>query len=448
MNFCAWCKKNNPHYQCGHCYKVWYCDRECQKNHAPYHLHGKSETQRLIIPSGMDLILPNTHYHDAGGGIIPYTAKSVRILLEKTGGDVKKFDKLMLQMVLARKKFITDYIHQEKLLLLESVFDPEQNVWLPKSYDIVGTLINPFVSFKSQDVILSFIQKAFDDPNVSLIQKKTALNTFFKKIMDNEEYLSYLKYFMFDKISFSKCGKQTCMAENQSTESIREIFEMYDLATKQILQKYKLEQIISFYSKQKDDGLKYAIIPGGTFLYRGFGSDRSGIGLSFSRKHDYFGFDYGTTIAYQTSRQTTEIAGDWAKKKSGVSVFTVKDNLHVLDLTDVNTVRLIGEKMLENGDVEIYNSFSVGWKILEKEQKIRRSSGSGACDDITVNWLCANGFDGYIGYGFTLSDELVLCDPRSVLKLELKKTHVEDFFIDLKLNEPGSMQGLALINEY
>jgi hypothetical protein len=183
-------------------------------------------------------------------------------------------------------------------------------------------------------------------------------------------------------------------------------------------------------------------------LYRGFGSDRSGIGLSSSRKHDYFGFDYRTTIAYQTSRQTTEISGDWVKKKSGISVFTTKEELQVLDLTDVNTVRMIGKRMLEKGDVEIYKSFSVAWKILEEEQKIRRSSGSGAYDDITVNWLCANGFDGYIGYGFSLSDELVLCNPRSDLKLEFKKIHVGDFFIDLKLDEPDSIQGLALINEY
>jgi hypothetical protein len=235
---------------------VWYCNKDCQTKHAPYHLHGKSETQRLIIPTGMDLILPNTHYHDAGGGIIPYTAKSVRLLIEKTGGNVKQFDKLMLEMVLARKQFVQDYINQDELLLSDLVFDPEQNKWLQKSYNIVGTLINPFVSFKSQELVFGDVQEKFDDPNVTLGAKKRALDMFFAKIKDNVEYLCYLKYAMFEKIDFGKIGKLTAIAEKKAMESIREIFIMYDVATKQILDKYKLGVTVSFDEKKKKRWIK------------------------------------------------------------------------------------------------------------------------------------------------------------------------------------------------
>ena len=492
MNFCAWCKKDNPQYKCGHCLKVWYCNKDCQSKHAPYHLRGKSETQRLIIPSGMDLILPNTHYHDAGGGIMPYSAKSVRMLIEKTGGNVKEFDNLLSLFIESKKKFFKMYINQPKLGLGESDFDEKQSKWIQESYNLISTLINPLCSsqhFKVYEKDLLHIKNYIDNPDININDKKKLIDVLFQKMINDETYISYLHDRAF-VMCFLSVGKTEYEEISNGYDFLRKILELFIIATTQISMKYKLNNTVSFDSNTTKQGLKMSIIPKGTFLYRGFGSDRSGIGLSSSRKHDYFGFDYKTTVYYQTSRQVLSFASDWVKQGSGFSVFTTKkDQLRVLDLTDVNTVKIIHKMMLKDGKQEIHDSFSRNWKIIDNKESIelnlqdketlnllrqlvlrngnldikdfslnnwsiekntptiKRVSGSGAGDDVTVNWLCANGFDGYIGYGFELSDELVLCDPRSVLKLELKKTHVDDFFIDLKL-DPDSFQGEALINYY
>lgn len=491
MNFCAWCKKDNPQYKCGHCLKVWYCNKDCQTKHAPYHLHGKSETQRLIIPSGMDLILPNTHYHDAGGGIVPYTAKSARILIKKTNGNVNEYDNLLLQLIESRQRLFKMYINQPKLLLGESDFDEEQNKWVHKSYSFVSTLINPLVSNKRFELYkndLMNIKNNIDDTDISIKDKKKLIDILFRKIINDKKYISYLHYNAF--FMSMDLDKTEQKERNIGNDILRNIFVLLDIATTQVSLKYKLSDVVSFDSISTKQGLKMSIIPRGTYLYRGFGSDRSKIGLSSSRKHDYFGFDYNTTVYYQTSRQTLAFAGDWVKQRSGFSVFTTtKEELHVLDLTNADTVKRIRELILKDGKQDIHDSFSRNWQIVDNKESmeldlsdtetlkqiqklllkngklnmndfsksnwsivkntptIKRVSGSGADDDITVNWLCANGFDGYIGYGFALSDELVLCDPRSVLKLELKKVHVDDFFIDLKL-DPDSVQGQALINYY
>ena len=245
MSFCAFCKKESPKFSCKHCLLTYYCDKDCQSNHAPYHLGGKPETQRLIFPVESDLVLPNTHYHDAGGGIIPYTAASVRLLIEKTGGNVKLFDALLNSMVKSRRQIIQDYLHQEKLSLMDSYFDPEQNKWIQTGFNIVGTLINPFMKNKSEQIVLNHIQYCFDNEGLGVEEKKKSIDVFFRLIKDNVDYLSYLKYSMFESIHFSRIGKSTGAEESNAMDKVATIFKMYDVATKQILAKYKIDDVLN-----------------------------------------------------------------------------------------------------------------------------------------------------------------------------------------------------------
>lgn len=441
FKYCAFCKKERPRFACGHCNLVYYCDKICQIDHYPFHIKNLPETGRMIIPNNEDLIVFTTHYHDAGGGIIPYKHTSVRNFIIRAKENVALFDVSLRTMIDGRKQLLHKYLNQPDPLISFSFFDRDTKDFVYKPRDISGTFINPFVSKETIYDIekeLETVKTAFLNIDDKFVQKRV-VNTLVKKIINNDEYLSVLNLFFLHDVNTFTLDKSL---NYEISKHFQIIYDLYVESVKKILSKFILRNI-KFDPVVFENGIVSSYVPVGTYLYRGFGSDRSGLGLSFSRQHDYFGFDYKTTIVYQTSRATLDYAGNWVKQKSGFSVFMTINDLKVLDLTKTSTVQKVMDLMNKENDQETLDSFTLGWNI--RNGKIQRSSGSGATDDVTVNWLCKHGFSGYIGYGFALHDELVLCSPRTDLKLITKKYHA-DFYHDLKLEH--KLQEKVLINDY
>lgn len=421
--YCARCKRDNPGYECGHCFKIAYCCRQCQNEHYPVHFGQIHHTQLLMFPIDEHLLIQRTHYHDDGGGIVPYKLSTIRKLVEQTKGDLNVFDAAIFSYVTGVKDSLKTFKNK--------TFDPIDSFSFPISD--INFLTIPFLPNKTIQELTPLFkiieQKTYDTHEEKKELFQLVINELLKNESNFDSYFGNLLY---------------VLQVNEVYDKWEIIQTMFSSAFKSIIKRYDHDKLN--YGFKYVNNLKSIKIPRGTYLYRGFGSDRNGNGLSASRKHDYFGFSYPTTPSYQTSRKETDTVGGWLQQKIGVSVFKTNKHIKVLDLTDPDTVLYLQTKI---ADPEILDAFKSGWQIRVKKGKkvVKRSSGSGATDDITVNWLCENKYDGYIGYDDASSfhDELVLCNAQAVLDLQFIKYHNKDFKHDFNTD---SFSKNAIANDF
>jgi hypothetical protein len=164
---------------------------------------------------------------------------------------------------------------------------------------------------------------------------------------------------------------------------------------------YKFEEVID------DDGLRYKIIPKGFLLYRGYPNSAT----PFSRSTSYLclGFSFLDTVNYgrpnEKNFQGKEVNSyNYCRLLGNVVTMEVNDDLKLLDLGDLDTVKLLKTKM----SGVVLEKFEKAWSI--KNDTIQRKSVY-SDDAIVYDWL-ENFYQGYIGYGVPgLHDEICCFTP-------------------------------------
>ena len=116
----------------------------------------------------------------------------------------------------------------------------------------------------------------------------------------------------------------------------------------------------------------------------------------------------------------------WSMRVSGGNLIGYSAWLSCLFLCGfVQNVKYLRAKLLEMGAPQkVLDAFEEGWIISELDgvEKLSRSSEY-TRDYLVVNWLCENGFNGYLATHVSrFHDEIMICDPSKNLKYMLKHT--------------------------
>jgi hypothetical protein len=171
---------------------------------------------------------------------------------------------------------------------------------------------------------------------------------------------------------------------------------------------------------------------GGTFK-RGEPDGRNNVYDDFNDAHKksaYFTTSIMTTLSYLTNKEEIYYSSkEYCENLGEIHVFKTRHDLRLLNLSNVKSVKYLRAKLTEMGAPQkVIEAFENGWVILEKDgtETLGRVSYFHT-DYLVVNWLCENGFNGYLAtHVSTFHDEIVICDPSKNLKYMLKHTS-EDF---------------------
>jgi hypothetical protein len=194
---------------------------------------------------------------------------------------------------------------------------------------------------------------------------------------------------------------------------------------------------------QSDDDPNILILPkdfrlqkGGTFK-RGEPDGRNNVYDDFNDAHKksaYFTTSIMTTLSYLTNKEEIYNGSkDYCENLGEIHVFKVRHDLRLLNLSNVHNVKYLRVKLAEMGaPQEVIEAFENGWVISKKDrvENLRRVSYFHT-DYLVVNWLCENGFNGYLATHISkFHDEIVICKPSKNLKYMLKHT-VKDFNVPM-----------------
>jgi hypothetical protein len=159
------------------------------------------------------------------------------------------------------------------------------------------------------------------------------------------------------------------------------------------------------------------IIPKGTKVYKGVSKARQD---RLTDLDDYFwlGYDLVTSMAYITGLDySAGTLGDFCQSLGVIGVFQTTEDLHLLNLSKIETIRNL---MKEIKDPKILKILTESFEIVTDplgHESIKRVSKEEE-DLILVQWLCQNGYSGYTSdviNGF--ASELMLCHPKGKIEL-------------------------------
>ena len=169
----------------------------------------------------------------------------------------------------------------------------------------------------------------------------------------------------------------------------------------------------------------------GSTFKRGEPDRRNNVYDEFNDSHKksaYFATSIMTTLNYITIKEDDEstiTSQQYCDTIGEIHVFKTRHDLRLLNLSNVQNVKYLRAKLLEMGAPQkVLDAFEEGWIISELDgvEKLSRSSEY-TRDYLVVNWLCENGFNGYLATHVSrFHDEIMICDPSKNLKYMLKHT--------------------------
>jgi hypothetical protein len=332
---------------------------------------------------------------------------SEKYYLSKTLFDVKKLCRfndyiILLPPTVSRDTFNTFYSFYIELVNLYSNYTKRYKEEIQQEEK---------KSQSKADIISSFLKKT-SKPKKKIIYTTDcseyikAIKQYLKMVLINDDYIinSY-KYI----INLFRTNLEFQPTLNRIMEN-NVIEKMCRQVTLDIKEKYRavynLDEVI-------EDEMKYKIIPEGFIVYRGY----SNLASPFPKTKPYVcvGFSFLDTVNYGTpdvEEFSTNLSHDYCKLLGNVATLKTKTSLKLLDLKDLQTVKLLREKM----NAITLESFSKGW-IVKDDNVTRKSEYKD--DDVVYQWLYDNDYEGYIGYGIPgLHDEACISNNKRLKDIE------------------------------
>jgi hypothetical protein len=451
--YCANCKQSDPKNRCGHCIDTLYCGQLCANLHNLVHIGVILPVQIPNIPPKNLRIIKQTHRE--GVGVNPYTLSSIRNFISTMDGDVESFDRARNDALNFRKNEIKKIFESDDV---ETIFISEkENKYTkqlagvysfskePGESGIIPYLISPFISLSEIEAMLPAmknISRIILNEKIPRNERDAAWKFYLKNtVMEQDDFIS--NWCLFNMMIPFKNHDPVLIGYASFSMTIYNAFlEAYS----RLKSRYSLKGKVVF-EKYQTRFAEVLIVPSNTFLYRGYSDGLAKDGLSISRQFDYFAFDFFTTDFYTFSNGSNDTVEEWLAHDSGVAVFQTQEAIRILDLTKGESVLHMQQQMIENdAPKKVIEAFKRAWKITPSGN-VERSSGPSS-DALIVEWMCSQGWDGYVGIGFDkFHDEIMLCQPRSVLKLIQNLKHSRDFVHDFT-SLPHPVQKEAVIVEY
>ncbi len=358
-------------------------------------MFGKIPDHHLIIP---DLAIYRFSKLTDADQILYGTSTFIDIL-EKDGkeDELEEFLNIINECVEITRPIVIDALNNDKL----------DEITLQVYYGKLGLLpwtVSPDTFYQ----LLPFYQEIEEHCNtytekvdhknvqpfyVEYVQK---LKAFLRKALEFDDYLINTQELL-QSIIFvldQKVGKQIKELRKKMKKILRDIEKLYNTKVSNDL-----------FEKFEENGLVYRIIPENFYFYRAFSRNHP----PFSKnkyKMSWAGFNFIEIISYarpqEKKNESLSDSVDYCNHMGYVASFRTKAPLKLLDLGDPKTIYQLYQIM----DETTIKSLEEGWEYVGG--KIKRHSVM-QHDGIVSEWLCKNGILGYIGIGFDLHDEIMVC---------------------------------------
>lgn len=371
-----------------------------------------------------------------------YGTSHIREILEKDGKSTVELDALEKELAAVRRTYLQNLLSGSKVAADTIVY----------GQDDYGKVTGPFNRhldeiFRSMALNILISQDTFRELEglVNELQEmllanlgnrelfETCIRRFAEQIIDNDDYLANWGYFaMFLNIPDSQEYTGYWDPKVKGLEPyVRNV--LISLSNEQLSVKSSYDH---FLPVDQEPFLK--MIPKGTFMVRGYKTYRGR--LDKTRDFAWFGFSVRVSMPYLLPRSREELPGYkqpdmdhlnlYCSALGQLAVFQLNRDVKVLDFSNVMTIRYIRQFLLDhNAPPTVLKAFDRGWQ--ESGTSFIRES-SDVPDALFVNWMCSNGFNGYVATGVAgLHDEILLCnitqvvdyigeyDPRKVMNLHL-----------------------------
>jgi hypothetical protein len=349
---------------------------------------------------------------DVAGDMLVYGSYHMRKILLERGESTLELDRLVIDSAETRAELLNDLLQKPNILsktLLSLREDIAKN-------GIESILLNTQLSPDLFAELLTYIRET----DVKLTEE--SMRSFIEHIINFDEYLANWGLL---PILIPTPGSQNMIGMEQDLANYvyTKVKKLQNDEKIDLSYKMNISTTTNPYIK---------ILRKGTKLVRGYKNYRGYV--DESRSYSWFGLEhmtkrlaiYAIPTAVEDKEQYFDKLGvkdnfmfdflhDYCKAVGGVAVYQVKADMKLLDFSDIVTLRYVTNYMREQNAPEIViNAFVRNWQI--KDDEFARNSVD-VTDGIVADWLCREGFGGYLALGTKgLHDEVLICDVKSRLE--------------------------------
>lgn len=360
-----------------------------------------------------------------GSSILMYGTSHIKQILLKDGRSTIELDTLVYDCVLRRREILNQLLDQDRVTRKAAL-----EFWFKY---FKGIALNPWISPETFEYLIPFVEK------YSLADPETAIRNFLQVAINIDDWVAnwgYITSFLDTTVDFRKIpGYETQwrlrfpQEEDVTDFELPEKLDAYTfepeiqsyigLIVSEIKNRYNPKLLVDFQSFKSQESFTRGIAKG-TLLYRGYRNYRGVIDTETN--FAWFALNVMTTLSYMIppemeqnpyylkGRETIDsrTSKEYCQAIGGTAVFRFRRDVQLLDFSSVHTMRYIQEFLTRNGaPKKIIDAFAAGWKI--RGDSFTRVSQE-VDDAVFVEWMCQQGFDGYIATGINIYDEILTCN--------------------------------------
>lgn len=421
---CYKCHKQNAHYKEITSAK-FFCSNNCQTSY--YHIGGVVDGKQLPpLPAPKEHLLFKRVFQDLEHPICVYNHVKMRDIFARFAKTpdhfekLRQFDEFIVWAIQWQRTRLQNQFEQmqkdNEMLSLDEWYLPRLHKYMvmPQlSPNLFEELIPDVQKMQELSKLKTF---CYAKRRITSNELHEFLTRFISKVILIDEYILYCMDFFF-LVDFPDEIEQFNLLK---TPLFNRINELRDI----IVSSYKVPLNLDVFSPVADE--YHRRIPKGTYFYRGFKTYRGP--LDATRNYAFFAFDiwvpFGYVVPTQRQGEDEERAGisntmllkTYCEILGGVACFQVKEDLKVLDFSHVRTVRHVLSILLDAKAPEnVLKAFQENWELSADKNTFNRKSFD-ETDRIVVNWLCQQGYNGYIAGGLGIfHGEAMICEPKTNL---------------------------------
>ena len=418
---CYKCHKPNSNFKESASLK-YFCSIRCQHNY--YSIGGAVEGKQLPpLPAPKEHLLFGRIFQDLDHPVPVYNHSVIRKIFArfaKTPDHTEKlrqFDEFIVWGIQWQRKRLSG--HFENLKKSDEMISiRKEDLDILANYMRVPNLSPGLFEALSSDVekmkeIALSRTYCYKKYRITSDELHKFLIEFVSKVILIDEYILYCSDF-FNLIDFPEDYEQLKQPLFNRINELRNI----------IVLSYKKPLDLDIFSPKEDE--YHRRVPKGTYFYRGFKTYRGP--LDANRNYAFFAFDIWVPFSYvipsvrkgederRAGLGNTMELKTYCETLGGVACFQVKEDLKVLDFSHVRTVRHVLSVLQDkNAPKDVLEAFQQNWELSADKSTFNRKSVD-ETDRIVVNWLCQQGYNGYISGGLGIfHGEAMICEPKTNL---------------------------------
>ncbi len=229
------------------------------------------------------------------------------------------------------------------------------------------------------------------NPQPFYIEYLEELKSFISRAMEKDDYI------------INNCDFFTSILDLNTGDLVQKLREKMNTIIGRIKSEYCTKYPIERFEEIVENGIVFRMIPENFVFHRSYQRGHHPFGKQ-KYKMMWAGFNFLQIMSYGLPKEqkdkTLSASVDYCNRIGFVSTFRAKQPLKLIDMSNAQTITRLGELM----DEKTRASLKRGWGSDGKRTSFMNDDGN------VAEWLCDNGYLGYLGLGLDgLHDEVMIC---------------------------------------